>query len=132
MRLWVRLSVPGARRPPVSEPDGDAVRLVEILPREIDLTNAENVGDRLVKLALSGPAVEVVVADLSGTRFCDSAGVRNLLLAHRRAAESGVELRLAAASEPVLRVLELVGVDQLVRVYPDVPTALADAGSAPQ
>jgi len=114
----------------VSEPDGDVVRLVEILPREIDLTNAENVSDRLVKLALSALAVEVVVADLSGTRFCDSAGVRNLLLAHRRAAESGVELRLAAASEPVLRILELVGVDQLVRMYPDVPTALADAGSA--
>jgi anti-anti-sigma factor len=116
----------------VSAPDGDAVRLVEILPREIDLTNAENVSDRLVKLALSSPAVEVVVADLSGTRFCDSAGVRHLLLAHRQAGASGVELRLAAASEPVLRVLELVGVDQLVRVYLDVPTALADAGSAPE
>ncbi|MBV9379232.1 MAG: STAS domain-containing protein [Streptosporangiaceae bacterium] len=110
----------------MGDPRGGADRMVAVLPAEIDVTNAENTGDRLVKVAVSSPGTRVVVADLSATRFCDSAGVRYLLLAHQRAAASGVDIRLAALREPVLRVLELMGVDRLVRTYPTVYAALAE------
>ena len=49
------------------------------LPAEIDLNNAEAVSE-LIGAALE-PGVTVVVADLTGTAFCDSSGLRYLLLA---------------------------------------------------
>jgi anti-anti-sigma factor len=110
----------------MSKPGGGADLVVAVLPAEIDLTNAECVGDRLVKVAASVPGIGVVVADLSQTRFCDSAGVRQLLLAHRQAAAHGVDVRLAAPREPVLRVLELMGVDRMVRTYPSVYAAVVE------
>jgi anti-anti-sigma factor len=114
----------------VGKPAGCAGRLVVALPVYIDITNAEGVGNRLAEAAVSARGSGVVVADLGGTRFCDVAGVRHLLTAGRRAAVSGVDLRLAAACGPVLRLLRLTGADQLMRVYPSVPAALADGGPA--
>jgi anti-anti-sigma regulatory factor len=56
------------------------------LPAEIDVTNAQSIGDELH--AAFGPGVAVVIADMTGTAFLDSSGIRYLLLAsehaHRR------------------------------------------------
>src|SRR5579862_6977744 len=96
---------------------------VVVLPEEIDVTNADSVGTRLVAAIV--PGVSVVVADLTATGFCDCAGVRSLVLAHRKASASNSELRLVARSRAVLRILELVGADQVLPVYPDLSAALA-------
>ena len=56
------------------------------LPTEIDFTNAEEVCDRIC--AAFQPGIAVVVADLTATTFCDSAGVRHLLLPDERARAS--------------------------------------------
>jgi len=37
-----------------------------------------------------------------------------------------VELRLAAARDPLLRVMELVGATRLLHLYPSVDAALSD------
>jgi anti-anti-sigma factor len=63
--------------------------------------------------------------DMTTTTFIDSAGVTALVRASRRAAASEATVRLAATSPSVLRVLNLVGIDQLIEVYPSVTEAVA-------
>jgi anti-sigma B factor antagonist len=96
--------------------------VVITLAAEIDMSNADSVGSDL-RAALR-PGVTVVVADMTSTVFCDSGGLRNLVLAHHQAAASGAELRLAVQSKAVLRVMELTGIFQLMGVYPSVAAAL--------
>lgn len=97
--------------------------IVVPLPEEIDISNARQVGDRL--RAAFTPGVLVVIADGSMTRFCDSFGVRELVLVCKHAAANLAELRVATQSPGLLRVLQLLGVDCLLGIYPSVVVALA-------
>jgi anti-sigma B factor antagonist len=98
------------------------------LPAEIDMTNAEDVGEQL--RAAFAPGVTVVIADLGSTVFCDSAGARQLVLAHKRAVASNRELWVVISSARVLRVLAILGLDRVLEIYPDLAEALA-SGLAP-
>ena len=91
--------------------------------REIDLTNAESLRDALLS-ALNSGALGLVV-DMTATTFIDSAGVTALVRASRRAAATEATVRVAATAPTVLRVLNLVGIDQLIEVYPSVTEAVA-------
>ncbi len=95
---------------------------VIVLPAEIDVTNADQVGAELTQVLDAGTVMLVV--DMTETVFCDSAGIQVLLRAHRRAAAAGTELRLAASSRSVRRVLELTGADQVIDTYPDLNAAM--------
>lgn len=97
--------------------------VVVVLPDEIDFVNADSVGERLAAAIV--PGVAVVIADLTVTVFCDCAGVRSLLLAGRRASAVNAELRLVVCARAVLRILELLGADQVLPVYPDLGMAQA-------
>jgi anti-anti-sigma factor len=96
---------------------------VVVLPDEIDMLNADSVGERLCAAIVSGAAV--VIADLSVTTFCDCTGVYSLLLAHREASARNAELRLAVPSWTVRRILALLEADQVLPVYPDLGAAVA-------
>jgi len=91
--------------------------------REIDLTNAESLRDALLS-ALNSGALGLVV-DMTATTFIDSAGVTALVRASRRAGASEATIRLAATAPAVLRVLDLVGLDQRIEVHPSVAEAVA-------
>jgi hypothetical protein len=65
---------------------------------------------------------------MSETTFCDSAGVNVIIAAHKQAKAAGTQLRLIAPG--VLRILTLVGADQLVPIYPTLETALAETAAA--
>ena len=93
------------------------------LPTDIDLTVADAVREALLSVLNAG-ALGLVV-DMTGTTFCDSAGITALVRAARRADANGATMRLAVTAPPVLRVLTLVGIDRLIDVYPDVDAALA-------
>jgi anti-anti-sigma factor len=97
--------------------------VVVVLPGDIDAVNAGSVGELLVAAIV--PGVTVVIADLMVTDFCDCAGINSLMQASRKASASNAELRLAVRSVAVLRVLELLGADRVLRVYPDLDAALA-------
>ncbi|HEU5385292.1 MAG TPA: STAS domain-containing protein [Streptosporangiaceae bacterium] len=99
------------------------------LPAEIDITNAEEVFDRICT-ALE-PGVITVIADMTATTFCDSSGVRQLLLAHKNASASGTQLRFTVpAASPVRRILAFTGADQVIAVYPSLDEAVS-GGSSP-
>jgi anti-anti-sigma factor len=91
------------------------------LPAEIDLTNADQVRQALLAAIGHDP---VLIVDMTGTTFCDSAGVQAVIAGYRLAAANGTQLRLAATA--VLRIFTVVGADQLIPVYPTLEAALAD------
>jgi anti-sigma B factor antagonist len=99
------------------------------LPAEIDLTNAEVVTAQ-VRASLQ-PGATAVVADLTATVFCDSAGIRQLLVASDLARASGARLLLAAPEDgAVRRVLKVTGMHQLLPAYATVQAALDAADGA--
>jgi anti-sigma B factor antagonist len=96
---------------------------VVTLPVEIDVTNAGAVREDLLSVLNRGAVL--VVADMSRTTFCDSAGVSALVRTFRRAVASSSGLRLVVCTPAVHRVLSLTGVDRLVDVFPSVAACLA-------
>jgi len=96
--------------------------VVVTLPAEVDISNAGGIGEELC--AAFAPGVRTVIADMTGTRFCDSSGISMLVQAHRKATASHAELRLVALSTAVLRALSAVRIDLLLPVYPSLADAL--------
>jgi anti-sigma B factor antagonist len=92
------------------------------LPREVDLSNAPRLGREL--LGAFGPRVTVVIADMSLTEFCDSSGIRHLLITNDAARARGCELRVVVPSPAVLRVMKTIGVDHVLRIYSSLAEAL--------
>ena len=117
---------------------GGGAPVVVTLPAEVDVTNADQVYDRLE--AATGTGAFVVIADCTNTTFCDAAGVRRLVRFHARAAARGIQFRLVTAPGGLLcRLLELVGAQGILPVYrstgeagaPPVPRLLRDPLSCP-
>jgi len=102
---------------------------VVTLPAEIDVTLADSVRDEL--LAILGQGAVLLIADLSRTEFCDSAGVSALVRTYRQASTSGSAMRLVVSTPSVQRVLSITGVDRLVDVFPSVAASLARTPGAP-
>jgi anti-sigma B factor antagonist len=97
--------------------------VVVTLPAEIDLTNSE-LASRMLTAAFM-PGVTVVIANMTGTVFCDTAGTRALVRAHQEAAARGITLRFAVpANGGVRRVLELTGLIRMLPVYASLDEAL--------
>ena len=99
---------------------------VVTLPTEIDVTNADLVQEELMFVLNHGATL--LVADLSKTSFCDSAGVSALVRAFRRAVASAGAMRLVVGTPAVERVLSITGVDRLVDTFPSVAASLAGPG----
>lgn len=89
---------------------------VVTLPAEIDITNADQLREDLLSVLNQGAAL--LIADLSRTTFCDSAGVSALARSFRRAEASQGEMRLVVGTVAVQRVLTLTGIDRLLDIYP--------------
>ena len=96
---------------------------VVTLPAEIDVTNADAIREELLSMVNQGAAL--LIADLSKTMFCDSAGVSALVRTLRRAKANEAVLRLVVNTPAVQRVLSITGVDRLLEIFPSVSAALA-------
>lgn len=93
-------------------------------PAEIDLTTADQLRTALLRATQNG--CPVVVADMTSTHFCDSAGLRAFIVAYKRARAEGAELRLVLpASGAVPRIFTLTGIDRLIPCFATVNEALA-------
>jgi anti-sigma B factor antagonist len=98
-------------------------------PEEIDLTNVPGLRAALQEAAAGGSPALVV--DMTGTRFCDSAGLRVLVDAHKRAVAEGGAVLLAVPAAAVLRVLEITGIDQVIPHFASLDEAVAHAAGSP-
>lgn len=108
-----------------TRPPAQAMARVSVvtLPAEIDASNADRVGEDLQ--AAFTPGVTTIVADMTATTFCDSRGIRALVLAHGQAAARAAELRVVVPSRGVLRILTVTGLDGWLAIYPSLQEALA-------
>jgi anti-sigma B factor antagonist len=94
-------------------------------PTEIDVTTAGQLRAMLTAWAARGHTT--VVVDLSGTQFCDSAGLTVLVRAHKQSLAAGGELRVVLpASGTVPRIFTVTGLDQLIPHFTGLEQALAE------
>jgi anti-sigma B factor antagonist len=108
----------------VTDPEDVTGPVVVRLPAEIDMDNAERVGEQLRSAIARGAAV--VVADLTSTVFCDSAGTRQFVLAHNYAGACDAQVRFVIPGRNVLRVLTLTGLEELLSIYPSLDAAVSE------
>ncbi|MDR6978356.1 anti-anti-sigma factor [Streptomyces sp. 3330] len=90
---------------------------------EIDHDVKSVLGDALLRADGATPPSRIVV-DLSGVTFMDSSGINVFVAAHQAVSAGEGWLRIAAAQDPVLQVLRLVGIDTLIPCHPTLEQAL--------
>ena len=95
---------------------------VVVTPGDIDITNAA--AFRTALLEAAGRSRTFVV-DMSRTQFCDTAGIRALVAAHKQAEADGREVRLVVTSASVLRIFAITGFDQVISRFSNLDQALA-------
>ena len=102
--------------------DSDGVPVAR-LPADVDAANAESVGE--VIAASVGRDSPGVIADLTATRYLDSAGIDMLFRLYERLHTRRQSLHLVVPEEaPVRRILEVVSMTEIVAVHTDVTSAL--------
>jgi anti-sigma B factor antagonist len=72
--------------------------------------------ETMVVEALSALAARAVIVDLSQVCFLDSSGIRALVIGHRASTAAGGSLALRGPSSEAAQVLELTGLDEVIRV----------------
>jgi len=93
-------------------------------PAEIDITTTDQLRAIFLDAAIRGQAT--VVVDMTGTRFCDSHGLHELLRAHQRAQADGGELRLVLPGDgPIPRIVTLMCLDRLIPSFTSLTEATA-------
>jgi anti-sigma B factor antagonist len=98
-------------------------------PAEIDVTTAGQLRAMLAEWAARGHTTLVV--DMTGTRFCGSAGLTVLVRAHKQALAHGGGVRLVLpASGMVVQVFTLTGLDRVIPHFASLEQALAQAPAA--
>jgi anti-sigma B factor antagonist len=107
-----------------SGPGPDGVRVVTIRG-EVDMSHEQELRGELRRAAASG--ADGIVVDLTECEFIDSTGVRALLLSREAqgAKEGSERLAVAAASEQILRILSVMGIDRVIPIRPTVEEAAA-------
>ena len=105
----------------VSVENGADGTVIVRLSGEADITTARALAETLSSPAAGNPALLVV--DVSGLTFIDSAALQVLVRTHRGLHSGGRRLALVSPGPAVRRILQLSGADKVIGVY----ASLADA-----
>ncbi|HEX9063653.1 MAG TPA: STAS domain-containing protein [Streptosporangiaceae bacterium] len=95
---------------------------VVTFPDEAVFSNAGVVRQHVTSALL--PGVRAVILDLTHTGFCDTSGLRELVVAHRLGHEKGVEMRVVVPGR-LMRMITLTGLQSVLAIYPTLAAALA-------
>jgi anti-anti-sigma regulatory factor len=108
---------------------GPTAPAVVVLPSQIDFATQDQAYDRLYAAFASGATV--VIADFTGTAFCDCGSLRHLVTVQHWAAARKAQLRLVIPPGGLIRrQAALMDLDHQLPVYPTLREALA-AGPLP-
>lgn len=107
-----------------SGPGPEDVHVVRV-SGEVDMSHEEELRGEL-RTAVAADAKGIVV-DLTECEFIDSSGVRALLLSRQaqHSEEDSERLAVAAASDQILRILSVMGIDRVIPIRPTVEEAAA-------
>lgn len=100
----------------------DGLGLVE-LSGEVDLYTAPRFKEDLVGLIETG--VDAIVIDLSRVTFIDSTALGVIIGGVKRMRERDGRLAIVAGSRPVVRILDITGLDKVLTVFDTRAEALA-------
>ena len=101
-------------------------RMIVALAGEVDL----RVRDELQRSLLAAvDAAARVLVDLTAVRFLDSSGLHALVTAHQTAQERGRSVYAANATGTVATILEITGIDELLRPPPNDGRRTHDPGT---
>jgi anti-sigma B factor antagonist len=89
----------------------------------IDSPAAEELVADLAKLVAAG--ARKLIVDCSRIDYISSYGIAVLIRLHRKLAERGGDVKLAAVDSRVVRLIELLGLDRVLHLYPNVDAARA-------
>ncbi|MFJ2822010.1 STAS domain-containing protein [Streptomyces toxytricini] len=106
----LRITAREAATGPVLEVSGD-----------LDYASATELRERVTALALR-PGLRLVL-DLGCMEFCDSSGLTALIAARSHAHAARADLALAAVPANTLRIMRVVGLDQVFTLHPDIRSA---------
>lgn len=93
---------------------------------ELDMSSAPSL-TAAAKDAI-GDGYRLLLLDLSGLSFLDSTGLSALLAIHRKAEARDGHAAIIAPSANALRVLEMLGVEQVLNIYESVDDAVRNLG----
>lgn len=99
----------------------DGIRLIRLEGR-LDLNGTYSIEVQFVNRC-AGDGVRVVV-DLSGVNYVSSVGIPMLVNTAKSVVSRGGKMVFVNPQENVIKVLELVGVLQIIPVYPDQKAAI--------
>jgi anti-sigma B factor antagonist len=97
---------------------------------EVDLVTAPQLEAELRSLAEQTPRPETTVVNLTDVGFLASAGLNVLVYHSQRYRERGLELCVVAGNRTVSRVINLMGLADVLAVRNSVAAALAPDGTA--
>lgn len=81
----------------------------------IDSMNANQLGEAL-QMEIEGGNSKLVL-DLTGVDFMSSAGLREIVSSLKRAKRANGDLRVAGASERLLDIFEMAGLDTILKIF---------------
>ena len=84
-----------------------------------------------IALAVANPPFPVVV-DLTQVDFCGAAGLSELVTQTERTGAVGIPLRIVGSHQAIVRPIAVTGLDEVLRLYPDLAGALHDDERARQ
>ncbi|MEU4875698.1 STAS domain-containing protein [Streptomyces sp. NPDC021608] len=106
--------------------------LLEIVG-DLDYGTAHELREHIAQTPLR--AGQRLVLDLSRLEFCDSSGITALIAARNHAVAARADVALAGVPGNTLRILRVVGLDQVFAFHPDARSAIEAAagpdGAAP-
>jgi anti-sigma B factor antagonist len=118
-----RRSVPVNRPSPLSLAERDHGNAVVLTAEGIvDMAAAPELTDQIRAILRRRPAV--VVVDLSAVSFLATAGMSVLMEADRKSGELGIPFRVVAHGPVTVIPMQLLGIDDLLGIYPTVAAAL--------
>lgn len=106
--------------------DGDDV-VVQVFG-SVDMITAPQLASQLDLAAEIKPAVLVV--DLTGVTFLSSAGIQVLIEVQRLSTSIGTSVRVVGREYHTLHPIQVLGLEQTLRLYPTVSDALSERPSA--
>jgi anti-sigma B factor antagonist len=99
-----------------------AEAVVVVPSGEVDLGTVPVLSSALQVVLDGGHHAVILLKEL---KYIDSTGIKAILDVHRMFAEHGRRLMLADPPAVIRRVLDIVGIEKVIEVYPSIDSALA-------
>jgi len=93
-----------------------------ILKGEVDASNSVILDEAITKMVTDGS--RSILVDGTGLEYISSAGLGVFMSYLEDFQEKDIDLKIYSLSERVYEVFKILGLDQLIRIYPDKKTAL--------